>query len=261
MQAPPTPPLAPGDLPSETQPASVVASASTPPAPAPAPQTVNPPLPPTENPYANVLPQLVTFAATGEYNEIGLIAPPQPVDDDDPRRLFIKAPLLLSYLILDDLPPAKFVLSRVSSSITYLPFSQALFNLVASVWDRKYENVYPRAEALFNLVQQPDFPDADLASLMTALITQFVESFRRRTFKLLSKAYTSLPLALAQTYLGFGREELLIATEAYRWTYDASTQILTPARTEGPRPIGSVSEPSTLVTFNLVTDSVSLLGA
>jgi hypothetical protein len=36
-----------------------------------------------------------------------------------------------------------------------------------------------------------------------------LETFRTRTFKLLSKAYTSLPLALGQVYLGLTAEQLL----------------------------------------------------
>ncbi|ETW86176.1 hypothetical protein HETIRDRAFT_309227, partial [Heterobasidion irregulare TC 32-1] len=172
-------------------------------------------------------------------------------------------PLVLSYLILDDLPPAKFVLTRLPDSIASKPLPQSLFNIFASVWERKYENVYPRAEALMDIAHQADFPEG-LASLIATLVTQFVESFRRRTFALISRAYSSIPLALAQAYIGLSQEELLAVTEANQWTYDASSQILTPAPVAGPRSttyISGTSSPSTLKALDLITDSVALLEA
>jgi hypothetical protein len=71
------------------------------------------------------------------------------------------------------------------------------------------------------------------------------DSFRLRTFALLSKAYTSLSLSLASTYLGIpgpqiiaGNWPILLSTsdisqlhlvaEKNAWTYDPSTQILFP---------------------------------
>ncbi|KAJ7074097.1 hypothetical protein C8F01DRAFT_8182 [Mycena amicta] len=41
------------------------------------------------------------------------------------------------------------------------------------------------------------------------MLNAFLDAFRTRTFHLLQKAYTSLPLPLAQTYLGLSAEEVL----------------------------------------------------
>ncbi|TFY71882.1 hypothetical protein EVG20_g1135 [Dentipellis fragilis] len=120
------------------------------------------------------------------------------------------------------------------------------------------------------MTQTPDFPDADLASVISGLTTNFVESFRRRTFALISKAYTSIPLALAQSYLGLPRDQLLAGTsaikigpspthtspapaaESSKWAYDASADVLTPppasarALAERPRLNGVVSSMSSV---------------
>jgi COP9 signalosome complex subunit 8 len=70
------------------------------------------------------------------------------------------------------------------------------------------------------------------------------DSFRFRTFDLLSKAYTSLSLSLASAYLGMPGPQIIagnlpffstsdisqlhLVAEKSAWTYDASTQILSP---------------------------------
>jgi COP9 signalosome complex subunit 8 len=101
-----------------------------------------------------------------------------------------------------------------------------MLNLFASVSERRYEHVYPRGEALFNLAQQADSSHAEVAGVLTSLVTAFIgkcvvseiyrcftamcqsESFRQRTVELLSKAYTTIPFAIAQAYLGLPAEEL-----------------------------------------------------
>jgi len=101
-----------------------------------------------------------------------------------------------------------------------------MLNLFASVWERRYEHVYSRGEALFGLARQGDFPHAEMSGVLAALVTAcigecslgnpsaliyyvFTESFRQRTIVLLSNAYTAIPLALAQIYLGLPADELL----------------------------------------------------
>lgn len=78
--------------------------------------------------------------------------------------------------------------------------------------------------------------------------------FRLNTLVLLSKAYSSIPLSLAQSYLECTPEQVLAGmftlnpfsecqpkpnTEAsrYKWGYDASTQVLTPV----PLPKNAIS--------------------
>lgn len=100
-------------------------------------------------------------------------------------------------------------------------------DLVSATAERQYNKVYLRAQALFDLASQPDFPDVKLASLIANLVTNFTgkhiqvkaisglpsaaapEAFRFRTFTLLSKAYSSLPLSLAQVYLGLPGDQVL----------------------------------------------------
>lgn len=121
-------------------------------------------------------------------------------------------------------PSAKFALIRLPDAVASLPLARAMLNLFASVWERRYEHVYSRGEALFGLARQGDFPHAEMSGVLAALVTacvgkcslgnplalihQFTESFRQRTIELLSKAYTAIPLALARVYLGLPADEL-----------------------------------------------------
>ena len=54
------------------------------------------------------------------------------------------------------------------------PLAQALLDLVNATSERQYSKIYARAESLFNLVAEADFPDAKLASLIANLVTSFV---------------------------------------------------------------------------------------
>ena len=78
---------------------------------------------------------------------------------------------------------------------------------------------------LNGIVSQAGFFDKDLANVMAHMIQTFIgtistildlfefksplESFRRRTSILLFEAYTSVPLPLAELYLGMNREQVL----------------------------------------------------
>ncbi|KAG6854718.1 hypothetical protein C0991_002431 [Blastosporella zonata] len=99
--------------------------------------------------------------------------------------------------------------TRLPDIISSTPLITYLVELMASTWDRKHAKVYSRAQELFNLVHQPGFFDEQLASVLTSLVSTFIHSFRQRTVALLSTAYTSLPLPLAQEYLGMEQVELL----------------------------------------------------
>jgi COP9 signalosome complex subunit 8 len=116
-------------------------------------------------------------------------------------------------------------LKRLPESLTSIPLAVALFNLLASTWERKHARVYSRAENLLQLLEKEEFPDARPASVIAGMVTTFVgewfitlcfpqaylfeASFRQRTFNLLANAYSSLHMTLAQTYLGLSAEELL----------------------------------------------------
>jgi len=132
-------------------------------------------------------------------------------------------------------------------------------NLFASVWERRYEHIYSRGEVLFNLAQQGDFSHTEVPGVLTTLVTTFIESSRQRTIALLSKAYTDIPLALAQVYLGLSADELLSIASEKVWHFDPTTHILTPTR--AARKTSLAAAPSTFAIFNAVTDSVARLEA
>ncbi|KAH9180295.1 COP9 signalosome [Lactarius sanguifluus] len=176
---------------------------------------------------------ITALQARGDY--YGLIQAAERADlivahDDHPTRLLIAVPLVLSYLIVNDLPSAKFALLRIPDAVASVPLAQATLKLFASVWERRYENIFPRGEALSNLARRADHLQADLAELIASLVGTFIESFRQRTFVLVSKAYTTIPLSLAQVYLGLQSDHLLRVTSSEGWHFDAPSRILTPVR-------------------------------
>jgi len=151
-------------------------------------------------------------------------------------------------------------LLRLPDAVASLPLAQALSNLFASVWEGRYESVYSRAEALFNLARQADFSHIEVAAaVLTTLVSTFIESFRQRTIVLLSKAYTTIPLALAEVYLGLPAGELLSTVLEKGWNLDATSHILTPVAVA--RKHSQCSTPSTLRMFNAVADNVARLEA
>jgi len=138
---------------------------------------------------------------------------------------------------------------------------RALMALVTSTTNREHAKIYEQTETLHALVSQPDFFDKDLASIVQALLLVFLDSFRLRTFDLLSKAYTSLSLSLASTYLGLSGPQIIDVAEKNAWTYDPSTQILSPkVRSNALDQTGpSSSSFSSLSSFHFVADSVARL--
>jgi len=66
-------------------------------------------------------------------------------------------------------------LSRLPDAVASLPLAQALLNLFATVWEGRYENVYLRAGALFNLARQADFSPIEVAAaVFTTLVSTFI---------------------------------------------------------------------------------------
>lgn len=99
--------------------------------------------------------------------------------------------------------------------------------LLASVSERQYENTYARAQDLFQMSQQSDFPDPRLGKTLALMVNDFVgtckqvlnscsvrpnrlsDEFRRRTFTLVSRAFACLQVAEAQRLLGMGQKDVL----------------------------------------------------
>ena len=94
--------------------------------------------------------------------------------------------------------------------LTELPLSRALFGLTASVSERRHAHVYERATELRSLVTAPDFSESVAFSQTLATLTgAFLEAFRTRVVALVARAYTTVPVQLAQTYLGLPQEQVL----------------------------------------------------
>jgi COP9 signalosome complex subunit 8 len=70
-------------------------------------------------------------------------------------------------------PAARHALSRLPENLLVLPLSQALSSLVMATTNREHAKVYDEASNLLSLVAQPDFPDQELASAITSLLTAF----------------------------------------------------------------------------------------
>ncbi|KAH9950184.1 COP9 signalosome [Amylocystis lapponica] len=275
MTGPPTPPLS---TPTEIEDA---ARSSLPPqvaipsveAPPPAPQIDHPPrtaqsaapaVPDNHASYELLFPTIADLAVRGELQELIRVAEHSDLSaekNNQTTRLLLVAPLVLAYLILDELAAARHALARLPDSLRHHALPQALFNLLASAWERKYDVVYSRAEDLFRHCEQSDFLGADFLRVLAGMVTAFVEAFRKKTFALIAKAYTSIPAPLAQGYLGFTNEQVLAAAEASGWSYDASTQILTPKAASASHLNGTTGASSTLVTFSAVVGGLARLGA
>ncbi|OCH92113.1 hypothetical protein OBBRIDRAFT_774042 [Obba rivulosa] len=213
--------------------------------------------------YRRLVPVLVQVAKKRDLEELIRVAERGDYtagDDHHPDRLLITAPLVLAYLIKNDLPPARHALTRLPQGLAGLPLSQALFNLLASVWNRKYTAVYTRAEELYNMSRLPDFPDMDLGSILAEMTALFTEVFREKTFALLASAYDSLPLSVAQACLGLQPERVLETAARSGWSYDASAQILSPTRAKDASRVRYQSiAPSNLTSFQVIIDSVAQL--
>ncbi|KAL4077238.1 hypothetical protein V8B97DRAFT_2004129 [Scleroderma yunnanense] len=89
-------------------------------------------------------------------------------------RLLVVAPLVLAYLILDDLPLAQLTLARLPDNLRLYPLTLAIGILVTAVSERNYTRVYSHAEVLATLIQQPEFANDTLANLMASMVTTFV---------------------------------------------------------------------------------------
>ncbi|CDO73588.1 hypothetical protein BN946_scf185014.g58 [Trametes cinnabarina] len=95
----------------------------------------------------------------------------------DPSRLLLIAPLVLSYLILDELPPARQVLTRLPDGLLSFPLSQGLFQLLASTSERKYSDIYRRAEELHQYVLRATFGNPEFSQILAGMITSFIGKF------------------------------------------------------------------------------------
>ena len=133
-------------------------------------------------------------------------------------------------------PPAVHALTRLPDILSSTPMPQTLFRLVASVSERKYANIYSRAAEANEAAQRSEVAGDDLKMIISTLLDKFIglsseyslltspiftvssrqaDRFRRKTFSLLSRAYTSIPLQLVQSYLNLSSDQVLTGEQCF----------------------------------------------
>ncbi|KAI0748571.1 hypothetical protein C8Q80DRAFT_747722 [Daedaleopsis nitida] len=280
MTGPPTPPpssateiedAARATLP-PPQPVTEPAVAAEPVAAEPAAAAAAPPLPEQVAPavasqtaqktsYELLFPSITELARSGSLQDLIEVAERGDLSAENDRhqsRLYLVVPLVLVYLIVDRNAPAFHALSRLPDNLSAFPLVKGLASLLASVSERKYVHVYTRAEQLRAFVSQPDF-DAPLGQLVAGMLTGFVDAFRKRTLALLARAYTSIPLQLAQGYLGLTAEQVVDLVVPAGWDFHETTYVLTPPKRSTSFSRDSAS--STLYALNLVAEATANLEA
>ncbi|TFK30058.1 hypothetical protein FA15DRAFT_663393 [Coprinopsis marcescibilis] len=214
------------------------------------------------DPYQVAFPQLMEAVSRNDYRLVSSRA--EDIDltttgDVQVTRLLVVAPLVLSYLIEDNIPPARQALERLPGPLSDLPLVKLLATLTSVTQARQHAQVYATVALLHDLLNKPDFFDQELAMILTKLVAQFAENFRTRTFRLLSGAYSSLHISLAEEYLGVSTEAIINEANKYNWKYESPSEILLPEIPEGKS--NHQSSISSLSTFNLVANSVAALEA
>ncbi|KAI6166851.1 hypothetical protein EDD17DRAFT_1541579 [Pisolithus thermaeus] len=225
----------------------------------PAERAHSPSLPvPTMDTYQQAFPNIYELAIQRDF--LALVRYSETIDlkgqnPRSPSRLLLIVPLALSYLILDNLALAQLAVARLPENSRFHPLTRTLGNLVASASEHQYAQVYAHAEIMCGLAQQPEFANGDLANLITNLVTLFVESFRRKTFTLLSRAFSSIETTQAQIYLGLSRERLLSATSG-AWQYDSELDVLYPPGKNETSLCANRPAPSSLDTLDSVASDL-----
>lgn len=267
-QAPPTPPpMSATELHDEAR-DSVIASSAESSDPTissntSGPGSAEPPsqLPAVQDIYQQVFPQLSDLAEQKNFIGITNIAEHHDLNGSNDKsysRLLLISPLVLAYMVLDDLTPAQHALARLPENVSSHPLSHALAALLASALERKYENTYARAQELFQMSQQSDFPDPRLGKTVGLLVNDFLDAFRKNTFTLVSRAFSCLHITEAQKLLGLGRKEVLTIANNNHWQFDAASGILRPSNASFPALVATKPvPPSSVMTFDLVVNSVT----
>ncbi|PCH37714.1 hypothetical protein WOLCODRAFT_95695 [Wolfiporia cocos MD-104 SS10] len=267
MTGPPTPPpstaaeiadqsrMPPPPADAGIAPPTQTASQSQPTAPAPVIPAAN------KTPYENVFPQIASLAMNRDYQKLIEVAEHEDlvtgIESND-TRLYIIAPLVLSYLIIDELAAAQHALLRLPEPLSSYPIYNDLFRLLAAASNRKHGQVYARARALYEHCQSLQGQSAEFVAVVLPMINAFTDAFRNKTFATLSKAYTSISLSLVQKYIGLPVDQILSVATNNGWSYNADTQILTTPVRGSSRYSGIELAPSVLDTFASVAGSIRI---
>ncbi|KAG7092886.1 hypothetical protein E1B28_009196 [Marasmius oreades] len=210
--------------------------------------------------YQRYLPKLLEHSANGQWKEFiedAMKADLSLDGEQDPNRLQITIPLVLAYMVVDDLPVARSLLRQMHAFFPEAPIIQTLGSLLVAVSGRDYSQIYKRAEALIDYVALPNFPLRELEKMIQNIVPFFVNHFRNQTLVLLTRAYSSLSMKLAISYIGLPPDKVLSFLLKNRWTYDQTTEIFTPPKIKGKGNTPIV--PSTLDHFHALAGSVTRL--
>ncbi len=70
---------------------------------------------------------------------------------------------------------ARWVVMRLPEDLAESPLSQLLFRLISSTEDRKYANIYPRANELLNLISaEKSGVEPELKVVLSRLLQKFI---------------------------------------------------------------------------------------
>jgi COP9 signalosome complex subunit 8 len=216
-------------------------------------------VPPPISTYKDAFIALSDLARSGQYDQLIRFAEDRdlmPADRTHPDRLLITVPLVLSYLIVDNIPPAQHALTRLPESLSTSPIPQKLVRLVASAAERRYENIYPRAREVHDVLQSTPISGVDLNAIAGLLLEKYFYAFRRRTFSLISKAFTSIPLPAAQRFLGCSADEVLQTAHEHGWVHNTADNTVSPALTLSGAVgiLDAAGAQSTVATLGLIAD-------
>lgn len=152
--------------------------------------------------------------------------------------------LLAVYLFQNDICNAKFLWKRTPDEIKLsTPELAKLWNVGCHIWKRDFVAVYNALKEEWSPSIQP-------------IITALTEKLQKRTFDLVSNAYTSIRAEELAKLMGITREAALSAAVTSGWISDPATGMITPKKTELPQkeiPLTSEQE------LALLTDYVSFL--
>lgn len=130
---------------------------------------------------------------------------------------FFYCSFLLAYLIENDLNNARFLWKRIPADIKKNnAMLGTIWSIGRSMWEKQYAKTY-------EIVSQTNWDTA-----LVPLINRLVETFRQRTAKLLTTAYTSISASDVSLYLGMNEQDVTKYVAPLQWTYDDSTKFWTP---------------------------------
>jgi len=124
---------------------------------------------------------------------------------------------LLTYLIQGDLDNARFLWRRIPKDIrNQQPEIGAAWDIGRQMWKKDYSNIYKAIKSFKG------------SELHKTLIEYLLETFRDRTFALLSTAYTYIGIADASNILGLSSKESIKFCTAKGWEYDKENKYFKP---------------------------------